>query len=218
MKKLFLILIIVSLGWSLSAQEETPSWKETLQRHDIQIGIGDPILPALASGHYIVLASRPNHLWQQTAFDWFGPDTYKGIYCTPNISIGYKYRLAKWFWLGATVSYTGLYDVYYDRVTNEKVSTQSDHIITIMPSVRFSWLNKKYVTLYSGLSVGYALDIYQRKSATDPYIGYGHGFGFQLTAVGVHVGRKWYGFTEIGFGFQGFIQAGFGYNFNSKKK
>lgn len=214
MKKLFLILIIVSLGWSLSAQEDTLSWKQQLQRHDIQIGIGDPSLPALATGHVISL--RP--LYGRSAADWFSPDSYKGIYWTPNISVGYKYRLAKWFWLGATVSYTGLYDVYYDRVTNEKVSTQSDHIISIMPSVRFSWLNKKYVTLYSGLSVGYALDIYQGKSATDPYIGYGHGFGFQLTAVGVHVGRKWYGFTEIGVGMQGFIQAGFGYNFNSKKK
>ena len=218
MKKTFLILMLACMGLSLSAQEEEPSWKETLQRHDIQIGIGDPLLPAIASGHYIVFGCRPDYLWQRTAFDWFGPDTYKGIYCTPNISIGYKYCLTKWFWLGATVSYTGLYDVYYDRVTNEKVSTQSDQIITIMPSVRFSWLNKKYVTLYSGLSVGYALDLYQRKSATDPYTACSHGAGFQLTAVGVHVGRKWYGFTEIGVGFQGFIQAGFGYNFNSKKK
>ena len=218
MKKLFLILIIVSLGWSLSAQEETPSWKETLQRHDIQIGIGDPILPALASGHYIVLASCPNHLWQQTAFDWFGPDTYKGIYCTPNISIGYKYRLAKWFWLGATVSYTCFLENRHDRVTNVKISSERDHIISIMPSVRFSWLNKKYVTLYSGLSLGYAVDIIQYKSQTEKYSTAEHGVGFQLTAVGVHVGRKWYGFTEIGVGMQGFIQAGFGCNFNSKKK
>ena len=214
MKKTFLILMLVSMGISLSAQEETPSWKETLQRHDIQIGIGDPLLPALATGH--VISFFPFH--ERSAADWFRPDAYKGIYWTPNISVGYKYRLAKWFWLGATVSYTGFYDVSYDRVTNEKLSTQSDHIITIMPSVRFSWLNKKYVTLYSGLSLGYALDIYQRNSATDPYVNYGHGGCFQLTAVGVHVGRKWYGFTEIGMGFQGFIQAGFGYNFNSKKK
>ena len=217
MKRIFLIITLVSLGLSLSAQEDTPSWKETLQRHDIQIGIGDPILPAIASGHYIIFRGCYTD-YDRTAANWFSPDTYKGIYSTPNISIGYKYRLAKWFWLGATVSYTGMYDVNYDRVTNEKLSTQSDHIITIMPSVRFSWLNKKYVTLYSGLSLGYALDLYQRKSATDPYTECSHGAGFQLTAVGVHVGRKWYGFTEVGIGFQGFIQAGFGYNFNSKKK
>ena len=216
MKKLFLILIIASLGWSLSAQEDTLSWKQTLQRHDIQIGIGDPILPALATGH--VIGFRKDYYHQPTAADWFGPDLYKCVFWTPNISVGYKYRLTKWFWIGATVSYTGLFDVYYDRVTNEKVSTQSDHIITVMPSVRFSWINKKYVTLYSGLSLGYALDIFQHKSKTDPYIGCGHGALFQLTAVGIHVGRKWYGFTEIGFGIQGFIQAGFGYNFNSQKK
>ena len=214
MKRIFLILMLVSMGISLSAQEETPSWKETLQRHDIQIGIGDPLLPALATGH--VISFFPFH--ERSAADWFRPDAYKGIYWTPNISVGYKYRLAKWFWLGATVSYTGFYDVSYDRVTNEKLSTQSDHIITIMPSVRFSWLNKKYVTLYSGLSLGYALDIYHANYPDMRYTGCGHGALFQLTAVGVHVGREWYGFTEIGFGIQGFINAGFGYNFNSKKK
>ena len=143
MKRIFLILILAFLGWSLSAQD-TLSWKQTLQRHDIQIGIGDPILPALATGHYIDI--RRDYYYELNAIDWFGPDVYKGVYWTPSISVGYKYRLAKWFWLGATVTYTGLYDVYYDRITNKKVSSESDHIITIMPSVRFSWLNKKYVT------------------------------------------------------------------------
>lgn len=218
MKRTFLILIIASLGWNLSAQD-TLSWKQTLQRHDIQIGIGDPLLPVLATGHY--LGIQKDYYYERNATDWFGPDIYKCVYWTPTISVGYKYRLTKWFWLGATISYTGLYDVYHDRVTNEKVSTQSDHIITIMPSVRFSWLNKKYVTLYSGLSLGYALDIYNEYNSNYPnqrYTGCGHGALFQLTAVGVHVGRKWYGFAEIGFGIQGIFQAGFGYNFNSKKK
>ena len=41
---------------------------------------------------------------------------------------------------------------------------------------------------------------------------------FHLTAVGIHVGKKWYGFAELGFGYKGIIQAGFGYNFNSKTK
>lgn len=215
MKRTFLILIIASLGWSLSAQD-TLSWKQTLQRHDIQIGIGDPLLPVLATGHY--LGIYWDYYYERNATDWFGPDAYKCVYWTPNISVGYKYRIAKWFWIGATVTYTGLFDVYHDRITNKKIYSESDHIITIMPSVRFSWLNKKYVTLYSGLSLGYALDIYHSNYPDLRYTGCGHGALLQLTAVGVHVGREWYGFTEIGFGIQGFINAGFGYNFNSKKK
>ena len=214
MKRLFLFLIIVSLGWNLSAQKDTLSWKQTLKRHDIQIGIGDPILPAIATGH---IKSHLDYYYEPTASDWFSPDAYRCVFWTPNISVGYKYRLAKWFWLGATVSYTGLYDVYYDRITNKKVSSESDHIITIMPSVRFSWLNKEIVTLYSGLSVGYAIDIYHSNYLYPRYTDCEHGAFFQLTAVGVHVGRKWYGFAEIGMGIQGFFQAGFGYNFNSKK-
>ncbi|MBR6064789.1 MAG: hypothetical protein IKP54_11625 [Bacteroidales bacterium] len=217
MKKLFLILIIVSLGWSLSAQEDTLSWKQQLQRHDIQIGIGDPLLPAFVTGQ-IFGHGRPDYYEQLPAVNWFGDDSYKWRACTPAISISYKYRLTKWFWLGATLSYTCFLENRYDRVTNVKTSSERDHIISIMPSVRFSWLNKKYVTLYSGLSLGYAVDIIQYKSQTEKYSTAEHGVGFQLTAVGVHVGRKWYGFTEIGIGMQGFIQAGFGCNFNSKKK
>ncbi len=218
MKKTLISLILIFLGWSLTAQEDTLSWKQQFQRHDIQFGFGEPILPALVTGQ-IFKSGIPDYYIEQSAVDWFGPDTYSpGRFFTPTISVGYKYRFAKWFWFGGTISYTGFYQNYFDRVTGTKFSTDKTHVICIMPSVRFSWLNKKYVTLYSGLSLGYGMDIEQYNTSTTRSTYIEHGVAFHLTAIGVHVGKKWYGFAELGVGMLGVFQAGFGYNFNSKKK
>ncbi|MBP5664552.1 MAG: hypothetical protein J6X16_09840 [Bacteroidales bacterium] len=234
MKKLFLILIIASLGWSLSAQD-TLSWKQTLQRHDIYFGIGDPLIAGLSNDRFPLFSKCGHGTFSKCSYDegplyatdWFSPDTYSsGVIATPTISIGYKYRLAKWFWLGATASYTGFFETIYDRVSNIKYSTLNSHLLTVMPEVRFSWLNTKYVTLYSGIGLGVSFlfdEIYYAENNGHIKAGYSTDYvGLsptgQVTFVGIHVGRKWYGFTEIGIGSRGIIQAGFGYNFNSKKK
>lgn len=234
MKKTFLILIIASLGWSLSAQEDTLSWKQTLQRHDIQFGIGDPLIAGLSNDRFPLFSKCGNGLFskcdyeqEHDATDWFSPDTYTtGVIATPTISIGYKYRFAKWFWLGGTVSYTGFFETIYDRVSDIKYSSENSHLLVVMPEVRFSWLNTKYVTLYSGIGIGVGF-LFDNIYYTEDYGHIKAGYSSehvrlaptgQLTFVGIHVGRKWYGFTEIGIGSKGIIQAGFGCNFNSKKK
>ena len=47
LKSIFFLLLATSMSFSLNGQEE-PSWEQTLPRHDIQFGLGDPAL--LASG------------------------------------------------------------------------------------------------------------------------------------------------------------------------
>jgi len=234
MKRTFLILIIAFLGLSLSAQD-TLSWKQTLQRHDIYFGIGDPLIAGFSIDRFTLFSKCGHGFFSKCSYDegphyatdWFSPDTYSsGVIATPTISIGYKYRLAKWFWLGATVSYTGFFETIYDRVSNKKYSTYNSHMLTVMPEVRFSWLNTKFVTLYSGIGLGVNFifeETYYAENNGRIKAGYSTDYvGLsptgQVTFVGIHVGRKWYGFTEIGIGTRGIIQAGFGYNFNSKKK
>ena len=41
---------------------------------------------------------------------------------------------------------------------------------------------------------------------------------FDLKFLGLSVGRKWFGFMELGYGSRGVINAGFGYRFNAKTK
>ena len=229
MKNFLLCFIIVCMAWELAAQD-APSWKQQLPRHDVYMGISDPLIAGVLTTR-LIFFSKCGGLFTKCSDDeyipdWFALDSYsKGLIATPTISIGYQYRLAKWFWLGGTFSYTGFYETEYERISNLKCSSYNSHLISILPEARFSWLNKEKVTMYSGFGLGLAIytddthysdKFYSTKPLTwnETY----YGLALHLTAVGIHVGRKWYGFAELGFGFKGIIQAGFGYNFNSKKK
>ena len=213
-------LFIVTIGASYS-QDDTLSWKQTLVRHDIQAGIGDPFFAGLFTNNVKIL--KYNSLWDDPYYSpdvWFKQDVFRDYsYATGAISVGYRYRLAKWFWIGGTVGYAGFHTNYIDRVERKKAGSDHTDFFMIMPSVRFSWVNARYVTLYSGLSLGYALASVRTYNdltgATDHHLE-SH-VAFQVTAVGIHVGAKWYGFTELGVGIRGIISAGFGCQFSCKK-
>ena len=95
-----------------------------------------------------------------------------------------------------------------------------------MPSLRFSYLNRPHITLYSGLDIG--LLIVRRTpelimnsdigvlldqtclphNRTDVFS------AFHLTAFGVKAGAKhWFGSFELGAGIKGFANLGVGYEF-----
>lgn len=200
--------------------QDTLSWRQTMARHDIQIGIGDPIFAGLLTNSEKILRYIKNDDPFYSPDSWFKQDVFRDYsYTTGAISAGYSYRLAKWLWVGGTVGYAGFHTNYTDRVTRKKAGADHTNFFMIMPSVRFSWINTRIVTLYSGLSLGYALATIRSyndiSGKTDSRIE--HHAAFQITAVGVHVGTKWYGFTEIGVGTQGIISAGFGCQLKSGK-
>lgn len=228
MKKVFFFLVMMGLTVALNAQEEL-SWKQTLPRHDIQLGFGDPAIIFAASGKVdFTLPFWLNYRYTPpttfSADDWFYNDVRRKTVAIPTINFEYRYRFAKWFWFGGAVSYTALFDRREDRITHELLSKTTDHYISIMPSVRFSWLNTKYITLYSGLSAGLIMgfsEAYEQVGSTladRPYHYVTLDFAGQLTAVGIQGGKNWYGFAEVGFGVQGFVKAGFGYKFMKKEK
>ncbi len=229
MKKIIAILLLSVAALTLHAQEE-PSWKETLPRHDVQFGIGDPVLLSYGVGDVLLYNLNCNsahcgygYYFGGDADSWFYNDVVNTLtFATPTLNFEYRYRFAKWFWFGFAISYVDIFKQYKDRVTQETLLKTNMNYISIMPSVRFSWLNKKYITLYSGLSLGctfvtgkeYWPDLPKDNIVYDPF---DFGFCGQLTAVGIQGGKNWYGFAEVGFGHQGFVKAGFGYKFNKKK-
>jgi hypothetical protein len=79
-----------------------------------------------------------------------------------------------------------------------------------MPELRFSYLNRPHVTLYSGIALGVMLDHVKSRE----YQGTQAFLGYQLTAFGVKAGGKhWFGNVELGVGHKGIASAGFGYQF-----
>lgn len=218
-KNILLIIVAMGVAFSLHAQEE-PSWKETLPRHDVQFGIGDPALLFLTVGEVRFETYNPHDFDYITADNWFNGEYVNTLaLAAPSLNLEYRYRFAKWFWFGGAFSFTPIAKVWENHEKGYKFTCHTYHI-SIMPSVRFSWLNKKYITLYSGLSAGCLIST-GGKFSPEENVAYQmtevH-FAGQLTAVGIQGGKNWYGFAEVGVGVQGFVKAGFGYKFQSKEK
>lgn len=210
------------------------SWREVLPSHEFQFNIGDPILTANTSllaffngsdgifhnynsifGFYNSSSSSPS-LWTCPLGD------YAVTRYVPVFSFNYHYRVAKWFWVGGLATFTGVHNTWRDRLTDKITGHGSEFTCSIMPDIRFSYLNRKHVTLYSGL--GFGMQIEHTK---DPHISQffsggtdqmynatAVGYAYQLTALGVKAGgNHWFGDLELGIGSKGFVSAGFGYDF-----
>lgn len=216
MKKLFLLLTLSVCCFAMNAQaqqSEEPDWRTELPRHEIGLGIGDPA---------IALLYRPSlfefYNWNSPVDDWFVDDKfYHGAYyATCPLTFHYVYRAAKFLWVGFDFSYMGVYAKRYRSMDDAQFGWMNEHYLTLMPKIRFSYFNRKYVTMYSGLSTGVTVGL------IDPEFPAGFMTArvlptIQATFYGVSVGNTWYGFAELGCGYNGFIRTGFGYHFNKNK-
>lgn len=84
-----------------------------------------------------------------------------------------------------------------------------------MPVVRFTWLNRRWVRMYTSLGLGatFATGVdYETERFNDDL------FAFQFTPIGISVGRSLFGFAEVGVGAQGALMMGVGYKFKPKNK
>lgn len=184
------------------SRRTTDPWRTELPRHEFQLNIGDPYR-AIQCSNLGWDAMYGDRYFRPSADTWTQPLTdYSITRCTPTFSFAYHYRAAKWLWVGATNSITGFKTTFRDRLTDEIIDSKSEVLGTIMADLRFSYLNRKHVTLYSGLGLGVAFG----SRGVFP-IG-------QLTAFGVKAGGEhWFGNLELGIGSKGFISTGFGYQF-----
>ncbi len=209
-------------------KQAQPHWNDdkTLSRHEFRLGVSD---------HFGFLG-RWAHQYT-TFFDYGGErvgTTSTDYHFTPVVSLDYHYRAAKWFWLGLSTGYSFMKEKLY---VGNAVSPDAfhwdckEHHFLIMPSLRFSYLNRPHVTLYSGVAVGLLINrgnrYYGDLSTLPEFVPAAWGFlpaelpdhtsagsAFQLTALGVKAGAKhWFGSFELGAGIKGFANLGVGYEF-----
>ena len=192
-------------------KQAQPHWNadKSLCRHEFRLGVSDPLgFTYLREWFYSPILGEPT--------DGISPT--KQIF-TPVFSLDYHYRASKWFWLGLTAGYNLYKEKGYGEP--EHLTWQyKEHHFLIMPSLRFSYLNRPHLTLYSGLSVGLYIkhgreyiddDLLIRPITTDHNRVFS---AFQLTAFGLKAGAKhWFGSFEAGFGIKGFANLGVGYEF-----
>ncbi len=230
-RKTIYCMILFLFALSLSAQKvETsdsvqatrltaPGEKPFTIEHEVQLGFGDILMTNALYRNGGVWAS--DAVYHPT--DLFAQDVYHGAEMSSGaISVSYTCRTKKWLWFGASLTYSGFYKPAYDRVTNEPAHTLREHFVSIMPTVRFSYINRKYLTLYSGLAIGGAV-------VSNEMISYNLGsrqvdynfngkFVFQATAIGISAGYKVYAFAELGAGVRGYFYGGIGYRFNTVER
>ena len=143
---------------------------------------------------------------------------------TPIFSVSYHYRVSPWFWVGVSMNYS-----YYAKGIRIRYSwddpyalqvegTRSYHLLGFMPEIRFSYLNRPHVTLYSALSAGVDMHISGKYEGDEQYKDYYPDqlfySAFHVTLFGVKAGGKhWFGSLELGAGYKGIVSAGVGYEF-----
>lgn len=129
----------------------------------------------------------------------------------------YYYQVKPWCQVGIKASFEGGRLTRYTDTMRTTISEKNFMaLISVMPSVRFTYLNRPWVRLYSGVDVGccYFLDKEEthldkaEESKNNNFL-----FAFNVTAIGVNVGKKFFGMFEANFGYDSYLKAGIGVRF-----
>ena len=208
----FQIAYIQSFDKQRKKMQAQPHWSTfdgMHHRHEIRFEVGDPL-------GIMILQNKNNHLPNISGSNLTAVG--HAWRATPVFSFNYHYRLTKWLWAGAMVNYA-----YYKDHTDygyNLYDSRNQHCITLMPELRFSYLNRPHVTLYSAVAAGATLffgkvlnaNLYAEEISLEktrkvyPTL--------QLTAFGVRAGGEHlFGTFELGAGIKGFASAGIGYAF-----
>lgn len=226
----FQIAYLHSFSKMRAIKQAQPHWSfdKSLYRHEFRFGVSDPF------GLWLLKNEQKN--WLQVG-SIYAQIVNENRPFTPVFSFDYHFRASKWFWLGITTGYsyykgTVDYAVNYVVLENAPIYSwqEKEHQFIIMPEIRFSYLNRPHVTLYSGLAMGFLVnrgnyyrgtvddqiwfDIVSEATSSPQKIHTSVFSAFQLTAFGLKAGAKhWFGSFEAGFGIKGFANLGVGYEF-----
>ena len=129
------------------------------------------------------------------------------------LNLMYNYRINSRVAFGAIYSYSGMKeDIYSDNLQIGKSRT-SFH--TIMPMFKFNWFNKPLVTMYTRIGIGLVLSFCKKESfkGVGDYHSKNAYLAWQVSPVGIEIGKSLAGFLELGFGTTGLFSAGLRYRF-----
>ena len=126
-------------------------------------------------------------------------------YYFPGVNIEYSYGINHITHIGAKVSIAGAWNSIRHCATDDVLYHNSNIAIGAIVNVRFDWLRRKSVQMYSSIGLGLAARFTFNNSRIVPM--------YDATYVGASFGRNLYGFVEFGGGISGLFRAGIGYRF-----
>ena len=154
---------------------------------------------------------RANLEWGTLA-SLYGP-RYEDVsqYASPYVGLRFGYRVKRWLKVGADLGWSGFFSRQH---MSEGVDLKENiHTMTFIPKVTFFFATSKYVSAYAGVGMGVRYNLRQgevrdieRFHVVEP--------AWQVTPIGVTVGRKVPGFAELTVGKDMVgIKVGVGYRF-----
>ena len=204
-RTLFLTCLLIALMMAL-----TPPAQAQKPHSDLHNEIGVGAGPFSVFGGFIIGTA-----------DFFGAlgntlshKTYDSHYYG-HYDLHYYYQINHWCQVGVKFTVEGSRTTIYTDSTRSLISNVDRTLIfTLMPSVRFTYLNRPWVRLYSGadLGVGYLFSQSQPHMTKDDPDRKGSNFfpAFNVTAFGVNVGKRFYGLFELNAGFDSVVKFGIG--------
>lgn len=128
--------------------------------------------------------------------------------------VNYHYQVKHWCQLGVKFTIESSKITRYTDTTKWVVKSVSKEVLCVfMPSVRFAYLNRPWVRLYSGVDVGVGYFIDNKDNVSESTRSGNFFFAFNVTPIGVNVGKKFYGMFETNFGFDSVFKIGLGARF-----
>lgn len=134
---------------------------------------------------------------------YLSASTYNKEKVTNSWTFSYTYNFSRIFALQAGVTYEGGWDECYRVEDDVLVSSISSQFLSPMLTARFSWLNRKYVRMYSSVGAGMAVSLSNTHYVTSDNVVHERPDAYlslQLTPVGISVGKQLFGFVEVGAG------------------
>lgn len=119
--------------------------------------------------------------------DYDGP-----TYMTGNFMAEFGFHFRKWFTLSVGVAANGIWKDVYDSQTDLRKGRENGMTMTLMPQARFTWMRKDIYNMYSSIGVGLTGGGFEGRS--DMHL------AAQCIPFGITIGRRIFGFAEIGFG------------------
>ncbi len=203
MKKIILMSLVALFATTAIAQDNEQNSAE-FPRHYIEFGVGDPFMNQI----YLDTWSSSSYNY----YSWFGPNIYSNYWCVlPNFHINYRYSVLKWLQVGGEIYYGGYYSQACDIITDEYLGMNNQTQISLVASVRFQYLNRPRIGIYSGVALGAQCIYTDEYEINDPQVYFLP--AFQFTAIGLRAGNRIYGTIELGWGNKGFANVGIGARF-----
>ncbi len=219
MKRTLLIAIALLVGSAASAQsdKDRPSFDFSLRngaenKHEVRLTVG--VTPLFEDDFFVY--DEPAIVERYHNVIYPSDLTYRGALKTSGgYALSYMYSPLRWLSVGLYAGYVCEWQPTHLRSTQAITSITKERHLMLVPTVRFTYLNRPIVRLYSSIGIGVGF-CRERIRNVDGHIEANYSDRFcpaEVTFLGVSVGRRLFGFAELSVGSMGCCSAGIGYKF-----